>query len=579
MTKRLAGLATVAAAVTAAIGVMGGPASAQLSQQPFASYGTGSAVSLSAVQTGTSQLVDVQAAFAGQAANSTGLGGTISNELGFAVQPSSVAGRNAYGRGAGLEVGLGVPLSNAQNQLILSGIAEAAAPPPSGTVVTQIGPVDLGGVANVNLLRGRARATYDPAVCAIGRPLSFGEGEAAGLQLLGTPNAQSGQLDGALVGAALGPTSNDPRNVSRSRTLSYLIPNGDGTFGLVSEVRQTVAPISLLGGAATLELLGEWALRAIATGKPGGARIEYAAVGAGPTTTVARLTLLNAIPLDLSFQDIFGGSGLSLPVPPLATVGIGTPPHAIGGAGAPLVAADGTRAAAAVDAVLLNLLDLGILNLNVADLRIGHMEAAAAVPAGGVRCNLPVSKSVTPNPVVAGNDATVTIRIPSDSAQFAALFNCDLIGVRAQDVHGVFSGDPSFQIVSASNSGVISPDGTTVTWSNLGNVALGAPPLELRVVVRIPANSKAGVLTDRANVEAQLGNCRGGDDGLDIVGERINALGVGNSLTVGQITLVGPEVRQGGGGRIPETGGNAFPLVAGGGLLLAGLALRRRLLV
>lgn len=579
MTKRLAGIFTIAATIAAVAGVVAGPARAQLvSDQPFASYGTGAAVSLNALQVGATQVADVQAAFAGQSTNSAGLGGQISNEMGYTVQPANLAGRSAYGRGAGLEVGVAVQLPDAQNQILLSGLAEAAAPPPTGPVVRQIGPVELGGLAYANVLRSRARATFDPSVCTIGRPMAFGEGEAAGLGLVGT--ASPGGLDNPLVGAALPPAADDPRNVSRSRSLSYLVPNGDGTFGLVSEVRQTVAPVSLLGGAATLELLGEWALRAIATGKPGGASIEYAPVGAGPETTVATLTIGGAIPLDLALQDLLGPDGLVLDIPLLATIAIGAPPRAIGGAGAPLATADGTQAAAAVDVARVNVLDLALLGLNALDLRIGHMEAAVTVPEGGIRCNIPVSKVADPNPVQAGSSTTITIQIPSDTAQFAQLFGCDLIGIRAQDVHGVESGNPSFVIQSASNGGVISDDGSTVTWENLGNVAVGGPPVVLEVVVFIPASSGTGVLRDTVDVVASLGNCQGGEDGQSIVGGVIDGIGVGNAISTGTVTLIGPQVGRGGGGggALPPTGADASTLVAGGGLILGALALRRRLL-
>lgn len=81
------------------------PVAAQtVSSQPFAAYSTGTAVALNGVQLGNSQVVNVQAAFAGQSANSTGLDNSIVNELGFAVQPPQ-AGKNSYGRGTGLEVG------------------------------------------------------------------------------------------------------------------------------------------------------------------------------------------------------------------------------------------------------------------------------------------------------------------------------------------------------------------------------------------------------------------------------------------------------------------------------------------
>src|SRR5918912_1567616 len=99
------------------------------------------------------------------------------------------------------------------------------------------------------------------------------------------------------------------------------------------------------------------------------------------------------------------------------------------------------------------------------------MEAAAVAPPGGVKCNVPVSKVGTPDPVTAGQDFTINISIPSDAAIFQNLFGCDLIGIKVVDVHEVLEGSPSYTITGASNNGVITTSGntTTITWANIGN--------------------------------------------------------------------------------------------------------------
>ena len=77
------------------------------------------------------------------------------------------------------------------------------------------------------------------------------------------------------------------------------------------------------------------------------------------------------------------------------------------------------------------------------------------------------------------------------------------------------------------------------------------------------------MLRDTVNVSATLGNCRGGATGEDIVqgGAQLN----GNAIT-GAVTLIGPNVDR---GRLAATGGDAWPLVAGGGFLLAAVGLLR----
>jgi LPXTG-motif cell wall-anchored protein len=71
------------------------------------------------------------------------------------------------------------------------------------------------------------------------------------------------------------------------------------------------------------------------------------------------------------------------------------------------------------------------------------------------------------------------------------------------------------------------------------------------------------------NVSATLGNCRGGATGEDII--QGNAKLNGGAI-VGAVTLVAPNVSR---GDLAATGGNSWPLVAGGGFLLAALGLVR----
>jgi LPXTG-motif cell wall-anchored protein len=76
------------------------------------------------------------------------------------------------------------------------------------------------------------------------------------------------------------------------------------------------------------------------------------------------------------------------------------------------------------------------------------------------------------------------------------------------------------------------------------------------------------VLKDTAQVSAVLGNCTGGAAGQDLVG----AANLQNNAITGTGVLIGPNVSR---GNLAATGGNTWPLVAGGGFLLAALGLVR----
>src|SRR5947209_12580513 len=286
------------------IGSPGPAVAAGLSDTPFGAYGTGTAISVNALQLGTSQVANVQQATASAVVNSTGLNPPPSvNEMGQTVLPPGEAAKNSYARGAGAEVGAltNVPDPNNQNQLILSGLAQQDAPPVvGGPTVRQIGPVNLDPILKATVLKGTAQAVWDPNFCPVGVPFSYGRGEAAGAQVL--TNA---------TGGALVDTTGNTQGVSQSRSYTYLISNGDGTFGMVSETHMTVAPVTLASiGAnliqpATLELVGEFVLRVTATGKPGGASVTFAPAGSpNPTDPIVKLNGATV----LTTQQLLGGA-------------------------------------------------------------------------------------------------------------------------------------------------------------------------------------------------------------------------------------------------------------------------------
>jgi hypothetical protein len=93
---------------------------------------------------------------------------------------------------------------------------------------------------------------------------------------------------------------------------------------------------------------------------------------------------------------LIDADGVDTPI--MAEIAIGEPPRAIGGAAgsSPTASADGTRAAAAVDVVRVRALPGAPAEL--ADLRVGHMEASAEVPSGGIDCAELRQPVVTPAP-------------------------------------------------------------------------------------------------------------------------------------------------------------------------------------
>ena len=577
------------------IPVMSAGAQVKVADADFSGYSTGTDVSVAALRAGTTgpQVVDGQIAFSGATVASKGttslpaqgpgaVKGQIVNEVNQVVQPAKLPdtttdpelkGNLSYARGAGLEVGLGQGLPTAANDLILAAKAQQSAPPSGKPVIKEVGPVPADPIAYASLLRGTAQARWnEDNTCILGEPISAGIGYAADAQLVDAGAAKPDGSMGAPVLAADAPTPD--RSVSQSFSYTMLAPQTDATgkvigpnFGLLSQTRQTIAPVTLLKGTAnefTIEVAGEWVLSSVATGVGGAAGnwVHYGPAAASPQTSVVRIIQGGAVTNVLSTQDLLGATGLVVAVPGVAEIAIGEDPRAIGGDDTtkPKLGTDGTSAATAVDVVRVKLLEQvagGVVTQSAADIRVGHMESAAKVPVGGIACSLPVTKSVDKPSVAAGDTFTYTITVLNPFA------DCDLKNVKVTDT---ITTDKGIKYsITGTTPTADSVTANTITWNDIGPIK----PKQTKattVSIAVDAASGGGVFSDTATA---TGTCATG-----------SANG-GAAITVpvtlnGAVTLVAPDVV----GTLAKTGGTArFALLAMGMLTLAGaihLGLRRR---
>ena len=589
---------TLLVGLTTAVFAGGAPAGAQVpaAQADYKGYSTGTVVHADALTVGTTRVVDTEVAFSGATVASKGTGGvtrgpgaaagSIVNEMEQVVQPAlpntnidaNLRGDRVFGRGSGLEIGVGTTISqdvNA-NQLLLAQRALASGPPSTNLIRNEVGPIKIDPVAYASLVRGEAQVRWDgDNTCSLGEPLSYGLGFADDTQLLNLGGASPGN-DPFPTGVVETNAPTPERSVSQSRSVTRLVPQTDAqgnkigdNFGLMSETRMTIAPIDLLGGAITIELLGEWVLRSVATGIPGQAYVTYGPGTVTPETPVLRI-LQDAIPSTvLSLQDLLGNQGLPIEVPGIASIVIGEDPRAIGGnaTSSATQGGDGTVASGAIDVVRVQLLDgtdvVGglIPGLSALDLRVGHMESHAQVPAGGIRCNVPVSKTADKQTVNAGDTFTYNITITNPFA------DCDLTSVRVVDNITITNG-VRFSI-TGTNPQASSTTANQVVWNDIGPIG-PRQSRTLSITVAVAANSAAGQFTNNATA---TGSCATG-----------SAQG-GARITVpitGETTVVVPNV---GGGRelpsrdvdvLPRTGSSGPAMaLAGLGLLTAAVVLRR----
>lgn len=543
--------------VAAAVGVLPAEAAVPFASASFSGSSTGAAVHLD-LGDGSA---NVDVAPASSAVNSKGLTAAASSEMGGVINPA-LASKNSYARGAGLDL-LGQQIA---------ALAEASAPP-TGSDAKEVGPIAVDPVAYVSLARGTASAKWNPETCLLGEDISRGLGYAANAQLVDTGGDTTDELDAPLAEVQ----ADDPtRSVVQTIARQTLVPNADGTFGLKSTVSQTLAPVSI-AGALTIEVLGEWSLSVTATGIPGQSKVSYlptktdAGEPVGPLTPVLRIIQPGDNPGDpavttiLALQDILGEEGLSIPVPGVAEITIGENPRAIGGDtdSNPTISADGTTVSAAVDVVRVTLLDGSL-----ADIRVGHMEAKATVPAGGITCPIPVNKKATPSIVNATTapDGKFQVAITIKNS-----FACDLINVSATDEIIRKTGNVAFKIVEDDSRNdpkkgagatfkTNSPTSSTATYSNLGTIPVGGSKV-INLVIQV--TSGGGEIQDTATAKGTL-NCGPG-----------SAIGQATVNLAGSFTLITTVARV-----LARTGGEAGMalLFAAGAVTTAAArrALRRR---
>ncbi|MGH2720210.1 MAG: hypothetical protein ACRDJO_01230, partial [Actinomycetota bacterium] len=300
----------------------------------YSGYATSTPVHADAVETGDLRLLDVEEAFTGAAVASKGLS-EIKNEMARVV---TQAGSDKTGaRGAALEVGV-AQAPSAEAQIILKGLAQTSSPGGSGSASEEVGPIALNPVAYASLLKSTANTRWKDGSCILGDDLSRGYSYAADAQVLnlGAQNADQTFQGPVVASNVLNPQTNVTDSTSVMRLASA---NGGESFGLVSETRQVVAPVTLLRGTPVeinVVLLGEWVLRAFASGEDGQSEVHYGPADASPDTPVATVTVGGNQVAQVTAQQLLGTDGLHIPIslPGIAEVeiAIGEPPRAIGGA-------------------------------------------------------------------------------------------------------------------------------------------------------------------------------------------------------------------------------------------------------
>ena len=270
---RFAGLAGATTLVVSCVGFAGGTASATpvgavpFGQANFNGYATGDLLHLGVTAldnlsgaTGVS-LNSLDQGVSSASTSTAGLTSPITSELKTVVQPAQAAGVHAFNEGAGLELNLGSlgsladTLNSVVKQIPLPTIS--IAPPNTAAGKNQLLSLPLDPILDASALTGEAQAAWPGDACPTGN-LSYGFGGLATANVLrGIPTLTSAVgTTGANTAPLISTTAPDGSGgLAQSKSLTTMVPNGDGSYGIQTQASDVIAPISInLLGLATLNI-------------------------------------------------------------------------------------------------------------------------------------------------------------------------------------------------------------------------------------------------------------------------------------------------------------------------------------
>ena len=371
--------------------------------------------------------------------------------------------------------------------------AEDRAPnPPPGPVVEELLNVPADPLLNATVAKATADAKWTTGGCVpVGTPISYAKSELADANVLtGTP----------LGDALLSVHNSEGDTVHTESQTEFINVAGQTNKGVKSTTTTQITAIRLFEGTAnqlTINVLAPPVVTATATGKAGGAKVEYSE----PVLQV--LDADDNVIGELNASDI----NLEIPGQPLLTLRLGTLTSTI--------KSNGTEAsgrAVLLEVILLNpvpALD-PLLRLTVAG-----GDVSVKVPSGGVDCagggggdggggggdceiDNPLKElQLGSSTLVAAKGSTFTYTISVSNRG-----KCTLTNVKVVDT---IDGPDGSKVVDTSPD-ADSVDGLTVTWNDIGPLA----PNQVKVLVvkvEVPSDAETG---DKYTSEAKVTATGGG---------------------------------------------------------------------
>ena len=469
-----------------AFGRLGGPA--------FAAYGSGTVLHSDPELSGTDIAVTIDMAMADAVYSDKDLSG-FADELGRPiVERLPASSGQAHGHAITVD-----PPEALGEDVDLGEPADSKAPP-IARPVTRETKADL-TVVKADLFRAEAAARAVSTGCVIGNDLSRAAASADDTDVGG-----SGSTKPLLSLGAEGPE----RAVSESKSRTYLVPitGAPGRFRAVSEVRQTIAPVTFgLPGSDeqfTIEVAGEWVMRASSDGSKGTVWFGGENTSDGDRPALRLIRGGKAID-EVGLRELGDRAGIFIDGDPVGDIRIGGEPRAILGRPDSRPTQTPTLVSAAADVVVVRLFE------SQAELRVGHMEVGLAVPPGGVPCpGISVTKTSDPETVRPGDAFSWNLEVSN-------LNDCVLDKVKVIDSPSA-SRDVDWKALTSVPRATQSPNGDLV-FENIGPIATGETRV-LKINAQVEPGSSLGTITNRAAAAGVCGdaNLGGGAETVTKVG-------------------------------------------------------------
>jgi len=545
------------------------PAHATAPGGPYGVFAQGTVAHVHALDVMGTKVLDAEVGQASAAVKSNGLPTAIYNEYDRPIVRAGFAGKNSYGQASLLEAGLGVTKTDA-NQ-IAPFVSEAATS--GGTKVDDVDPIHVPGspLLYLDALHTTAVANWNANTCVIGQPISASQATAATAQLVNlvSNTNKNDSFPQALVGI----------QAIHSHSYEILYPGKGPGLGLASVTVSDAVHLALLQGTANevdIDVAPAF-LVTQADGTNGGAKVTYEAPIAKISAGGQVLKILTDItgPIDLQIPPGAGDAGTDM----LLRLKLGTLLPLVSSSGPAiktLTKPDGTIAQGSVNVLELTLLKVPEVPLTGAVISVGHLEAAAQVPEGGVSCPIPVTKTPDVQTVQSGHSFTTTIKVENP-------WVCPLVLSNVSDQIDTIEGTPTFQITSATpdptSPDLPTADGLTskkVEWTK--NLPTIPPGGSATFTVTLKTGGGAGKIKDIATAAGSVSNCKpapgsGETEVTGITNVKVPVTGIG--------TFTEPQTQVQGKTILPKTGVADSAYSWAGGLMVltalgGGLALRRR---